>query len=268
MRKSYKAWEDFKEDYHKKSLVNPFVGVNNIFYSIPGNESSQTALSFEKTLGFTDQIIEEYFTDLYAERPMAFAYDEDSLPSTFNRVRRLIQRTVMANLRKYYAALQMYTAEYNPIENYNSTEKETTGLKADDVKVTSTPSGAIKTTSPYITKTDQQNKTTTFDSDVARLNNQSITDTTWQNAGETRTTYENYKTESKNEATNSKTSALGDKYNVGANNQVVDRVLTRAGNIGVTTSQQMLQSEIDLKAYNLIEEFFKDVKEQILLACY
>lgn len=47
------------------------------------------------------------------------------------------------------------------------------------------------------------------------------------------------------------------------------RTLTRSGNIGVTTSQQMLESEIKLRAlYNMIEIIFNDVDKVLCLSIY
>ena len=46
------------------------------------------------------------------------------------------------------------------------------------------------------------------------------------------------------------------------------RELTRSGNIGVTTSQQMLESEIQLRKYNFYEELFKDVNSVATLSIY
>ena len=46
------------------------------------------------------------------------------------------------------------------------------------------------------------------------------------------------------------------------------RNLTRSGNIGVTTSQQMLQSEIDLRKYNLIEQIYRDLDSLLTLSIY
>ena len=40
------------------------------------------------------------------------------------------------------------------------------------------------------------------------------------------------------------------------------------GNIGVTTSQQMLQSEIDLRQYNFIMQVFRDITDLIGLPIY
>ena len=40
------------------------------------------------------------------------------------------------------------------------------------------------------------------------------------------------------------------------------------GNIGVTTTQQMMQGEIDIRQYNIIEQIFKDVDSFIALRIY
>ena len=50
--------------------------------------------------------------------------------------------------------------------------------------------------------------------------------------------------------------------------QTSQHAFKRSGNIGVTTTQQMLQSEIDLKAKNIIQEFFDDINKQILLKVF
>lgn len=47
-----------------------------------------------------------------------------------------------------------------------------------------------------------------------------------------------------------------------------NRELTRSGNIGVTTSQQMLESELQLRKYNFYEELFKDVNSVVILSIY
>lgn len=53
------------------------------------------------------------------------------------------------------------------------------------------------------------------------------------------------------------------------NTETGTRKLDRHGNIGVTTSQQMLQSEIDLRTnYNFVEMLFKDVDSVMTLSIY
>lgn len=46
------------------------------------------------------------------------------------------------------------------------------------------------------------------------------------------------------------------------------RELTRSGNIGVTTSQQMIQSEIELRKHNLIDIIFNDIDSVLFLDYY
>ena len=46
------------------------------------------------------------------------------------------------------------------------------------------------------------------------------------------------------------------------------RNLTRKGNIGVTTSQQMMESEIELRQYNFIEQMFEDIDSLLTLSIY
>ena len=46
------------------------------------------------------------------------------------------------------------------------------------------------------------------------------------------------------------------------------RELTRSGNIGVTSSQQMLEQELQLRKYNFYEELFKDVNSVVTLSIY
>lgn len=72
-------------------------------------------------------------------------------------------------------------------------------------------------------------------------------------------------------------SGNGDTHTTGlkANNQTEDiksntgtERLTRHGNIGVTTSQQMLESEIKLRQFNFLEEIFKDIDSILCLKVY
>lgn len=47
-----------------------------------------------------------------------------------------------------------------------------------------------------------------------------------------------------------------------------ERVLTRSGNIGVTTSQQMLESELELRKYDFFKMMFKDIDKVLCLEVY
>ena len=47
-----------------------------------------------------------------------------------------------------------------------------------------------------------------------------------------------------------------------------DRTLSRHGNIGVTTSQQMINSEIELWQWNFFSEVFKDIDKILTIQTY
>ena len=46
------------------------------------------------------------------------------------------------------------------------------------------------------------------------------------------------------------------------------RELTRKGNIGVTSSQQLINSEIELREYNFIEAIYSDIDSILTLKIY
>lgn len=137
---------------------------------------------------------------------------------------------------KYIAEWQhsidsMYTAlytDYKPLNNYDMTENESVGRKID--KTTTTPSST----------TTQEYKSTTFDDSTLRP----VDETTNTVQMETTVTPANSQT-------------IPDI--AGAFNNGEIRKLTRSGNIGVTTSQQMIESELELRkksVANWLIEFF------------
>lgn len=129
----------------------------------------------------------------------------------------------------------LYSLEYDPIENYASVEvrtPNTTTTVTNDVDLTVTNNQGVK-------------------NDVYGFNSV-------EPVGQNEATQENTQT----------TTGTGDK-NKSIETRAGDETITRRGNIGVTTSQQMLQSEIDLwKNWDFITEFFKDLDSIITLKIY
>lgn len=129
------------------------------------------------------------------------------------------------SIDKMYEALY---SDYNPLHNYDMTENESIGRKLD--KTVTTPTGT----------TTQTNKSTTFD------------DTNYRDVEEI-TNSVNMATE----VTPSNTQTIGNIE--GSFNNAEIRKLSRSGNIGVTTSQQMIESEIELRKKSIADwliEFF------------
>ena len=124
--------------------------------------------------------------------------------------------------------------DYAPLDNYNMVEKEDYTLTDDsDTRVRGSASG--------------NNSYTSASHNVYGYNSSAPVPASDDSA---------------NTSTNTD---MNTDYN---NDRVMDRRLTRRGNIGVTTSQQMLQSELDLRAYRFFEEVYKDVDHVVALPIY
>ena len=157
--------------------------------------------------------------------------------------------SIISNLAEIYnneytTKVTLLLTDYNPIENYNSSETETTTSE------NTTTSGNENTTTTTTNSTtensgDTTNKVSPYDSEnFNNDNNTTTTNTTTGNATDTTT--------------------INDSGNMSSNG-TSSRTLTRKGNIGVTTTQQMIESEYELRAKNLVFEFLEKVSKFILL---
>lgn len=139
----------------------------------------------------------------------------------------------------YSKIMEALTAEYNPIENYNMVEYSGSASKVSDTK--STPGNITATT-----------KVAPFTDDNQNLS-QTITSALKSTAG-----YE--------DASQSMRWADGDAFgSTPTGNSVAMQKHTRSGNIGVTTSQQMLEQELKLRADSIVDEFLMRAADTCLL---
>lgn len=132
---------------------------------------------------------------------------------------------------KKYDAL---VTEYNPLENYNMVEHEDNEIVDDALTnvAGSAANNSSSMTSSHSVYGYNSNSATPSETDSVSTDQSTNMDTNYDN---TRT---------------------------------IDRDLTRSGNIGVTTSQQMLESELKLRAYKFFEEVYKDVDHIVALPIY
>ena len=223
MSKVFVPYEEFKTQFLD---VNYFKGVNALL----GDKN------FETVLGFSDEMLDEYFTDLYGDRIYAYPINTpittDTAIQFTQKIDRIVKRTVLANKPKYAAALAMFTADYKPDVNNFVDEKETIGLKVDRNKTTSGPDGSYSTTTTQSGSKTTETQVAPFDSST--YNNQTKVIETPDGIGTTTSINGSLKSES--EPTNSKTSALGEGFNIGENNSVNDRILHKEGNIGTRST--------------------------------
>ena len=162
---------------------------------------------------------------------------------------------------KHYRTFEKWinalTIDYNPLENYDRMEEWSdagsrinTGTVSDSGTITNTGTQSTEATgkdnfkgSGNSTSSDEISayNSNSFQNDKKNTTNSS-------NSSETNTTNRNTRTDNLSESnSNTRTDNLSEKTNS-------DRKGRAHGNIGVTTSQQMLQSELDIAKWNIYEQ--------------
>ena len=140
---------------------------------------------------------------------------------------------LMANNLK--SQLDVMKATYNPIENYDNNEETTTtiGAKEENFKkgsntdITEVGKGLITTTSDV----------TSYESNTFADADKVTTD----------------------ESARTTTTTMGERTDIRSEKEHIDIFKKRIhGNIGVTTSQQMIESELELRKRNVITEYLKE----------
>lgn len=160
-----------------------------------------------------------------------------------NEIKSYIDILAKIYSNRFTKSVNVLLSDYNPIENYNSTETESI-----DISGQNSSTSEISTTSSGETSSNSTGETT-----------------------ETLSPYdsENFNNNSKNNSSgvtteNSSTTDTSSNTMSGTTTQSNNRTLKRSGNIGVTTSQHMIQSEIELRKNDLINDFFNIVQNYIL----
>lgn len=188
----------------------------------------------------------------------------------------------LLNSKKYsYVKLWETTQiEYDPIENYSMTEsgKDTTsGTTSNTIGTqTSDTSGSNTTTYGQAVQTGKNTNTKTGSQTDGRYVVPYDTSNE-QLAEKTKTDYTNIKdsaessvttAEHTDNSTTSATSIVGGRTDNGTNNSSTTHEFKRSGNIGVTTSQQMLQSQRDIAMFNFMAIVAHDIIKLITICIY
>ena len=147
--------------------------------------------------------------------------------------------------------------DYNPLENYDRMEEwSDSGSRTNTGTVSD--SGITKNTGTQSTESSGKDNfkgsgNSTSSDEISAYNSNSFQNdkkntTNSSNSSETNTTANNTRTDNLSESnSNTRTDNLSEKTNS-------DRKGRAHGNIGVTTSQQMLQSELDIAKWNIYEQ--------------
>jgi len=189
---------------------------------------------------FTSAEMFYYFADKFGERDFYKFYDSENATSNTNMVKKASDYIALygkSHKYEYDKLVDTLSLEYNPIENYSMTETGT------------------DTRTPNITQTSKGVNTNTVGVDTSITTGKTTFDKSDSFINDTKTT---------NTGTNTDTQDI----DTTAGNEKTVHEFTRSGNIGVTTSQQMIESERQLAMFSVVDLFVKAIADIILIGVY
>lgn len=192
---------------------------------------------------FTPAEMFYYFADKFGERDFYKYYDDENDGSNTNMVKQASDYIALygkSHKYEYDKLVDTLSLEYNPIENYSMTEKGT------------------DTRTPNITQTNRGVNTNTVGVDTSITTGKTTFDKSDSFINDTKTT---------NTGTNTDTQDINTTVTTAGNEKIVHE-FTRSGNIGVTTSQQMIESERQLAMFSVVDLFVKAIADIILIGVY
>ena len=184
-----------------------------------------------------------YFADKFGERDFYKYYDTENMANNTNMIKQASDYIALygkSHKYEYDKLVDTLSLEYNPIENYSMTEKGT------------------DTRTPNITQTNKGVNTNTVGVDTAITTGKTTFDKSNSFINDTKTT---------NTGTNTDTQDINTTVTTAGTEKIVHE-FTRSGNIGVTTSQQMIESERQLAMFSVVDLFVKAIADIILIGVY
>lgn len=215
--------------------VEKFPSIDTIFDKVSKELKIFTILTSDEMF--------EYFWGKYGERDFYKPFDCENPVNNTNMVKQASAYITLygkSHKYEYDKLVDTLSLEYNPIENYSMTEK------------------GKDTRTPDITQTNKGVNTNTVGLNTSITTGKTTFDKSTDFINDTKTT---------NTGTNTDTQDINTTVTT-AGNETTAHELTRSGNIGVTTSQQMIESERKLAMFSVVDLFVKAIADIILIGVY
>lgn len=242
----------------------------------------------------TDNFLSDFvarYQDRFFAMPL-YPGNADGQRYSIARLANTVKRVWDSNKYKYLKLMESLGYEYNPINNYDMTETQEAEFDKSGTNGTTHTAGAdgveYAIDSPHVslsgstgsnvdvavwestakdektvnitTPVSQKHYTTTSESAATgRLEYYDVNDTG-------KTTEQEHKTP--NAKVTRRTEAGWANNGTSTEGGTSGWTLTRSGNIGVTTSQQMIESQRNLVRFSIEDEIFADLEKEILLGCW
>lgn len=272
-----------------KSGVGVFSLMNKEKFPWDDNDISQQYLDLQYHGQHSGNKLVSNFITAFIENGVVSDHDKGMLIS-------VVQARFTTKWTKLYNTMKL---EYNPIENYSMTETENVKIMGEinDSTVLTNDLKDINTiqsenvNSNNTSENIEYNIEDTIEKTSTDISNENISmcafnSSTFSDTDKTVTNVENTGKDITTKKGTEKHINSGDNTNVNnetlesvrtgtettkkdvTDNSNTERQLTRGGNIGVTTSQQMIESERELWLWDFFEIVFNDVDTLLTLSIY
>lgn len=229
-------------------------GFFHFLYYWASHESPQIEIPWLPNSDIANMLDWEYHGNTSGDKPASALLDkflkdiEEIGQAYFLRFAELWYRLFADTVNREFAVL---SSQYNPIENYSMTESSSDSKTGTDILVKSGNQSRAMTGGRKV-QTETKDSIQGFNSSTYNP------DTKTEITDKTTYTDDNGNAETETETFNNVTDTT--TYNSG-----VSHGMTRSGNIGTTTTQQMLQSEIDLWKWNFYHDILFPAVDKILI---
>ena len=243
-------------------------------FDVPWKTEDETYGDFRNSLNYT------YHGNHSGEKnisPVVYNFIKNEVDTPRDKLANMIFTIYGENWRKLWEALQI---EYNPLNNYDMVENETPAevthtITPAETTETITPAEITETITPAETTVETKPAKTITENEVSAFNSSAYEDN-----AKTTVTGDSSDKGSDVFSVNTAGSNKTEVDTAGSNKTEVDtagsdvftvqneRTLTRSGNIGITTSQQLLESEINLRKWTFFSSVFNDIDNILTLSIY
>ena len=253
-------------------MIPPSVAYEYFFSTTPGEKYPTCLQNVDNLIKATSIIISTWsnkrlFSGVLYNGKLDVAQDN----RTYTIIRNLVDAVLTEKKYEIDTLYNTTILEYNPIENYNSTEKETTTLSGSEIDTksgseihnragndsttytggtTTTPTGSTSVTRKE-TAFNEPSDLATSSQDVTSYDGMSTSEV-FKDRADTKS-HDETETATYNNLKNERT----------FNNRRNERTFERKGNIGVTTSQQMLEQERNIALFSVWQHIANIVQESI-----
>lgn len=255
--------------------------IENIYFAYDVMGSTGTFTTQIANVGIAAEDLISDFLVIYQDRLVASPFYQSHATTEWDYVVRHIKNQIVAafniNMAKYIKLLESMGYKYDPTANYDMTEisgdaekegilEDNKSIRGSKVKTETAPETQVK----HYTTTYDDAATGRLDSyDVQQYNGTYKVD---QGNVPIKETKEYYEGEDPGDTIirkhNDQVSLTVDDITTPNADKANTHKLIRRGNIGVTTTQQMIEAQRELVKFSLEREILKDIEDAILLKTY